>query len=160
MKTQEFLNLLIENPDRSLLFEYDTNRYVKANYHITEVKHLHIDSVDCGARTDSWKETIVQLWESPKEKDKTEFMTANKATCIFNKVANMKPFSMSAEIKIEYGSSQFHTAQLFINDHEIIDNKIIFKLAVQKTDCNAKDVCEVEESVMETSCCEPASGCC
>ena len=160
MKTQEFLTLLNENQNKSLLFEYDPNSFVKANYHITEVKHTHIESVDCGARTDSWNETIVQLWESTKETDKKDYMTAKKAISIFNKVAGMKPFSMSSEIKIEYGNSQFHTAQLFINDHELINEKIIFKLAVQKTDCKAKDTCETEEPVMEATCCEPASECC
>jgi len=160
MRTQEFLNLLNEHQDRSLLFEYEPQHFVKANYHITEVKHIHIDSVDCGARTDSWKETIVQLWESPKEKDKTEYMTAGKAISIFNKVAGMKPFSMHSELKIEYSNDQFNTAQLFINDYEINDNKIIFKLAIEKTDCKAKDACKVEETVLEAACCEPASGCC
>ena len=47
MKTQEFFTLLQENQDKSLLFEYTPNRLVGANYHITEVKHTNIDSIDC-----------------------------------------------------------------------------------------------------------------
>ena len=74
MKTQEFLNLLEKNSSKNLLFEYAPNLLVGANYHITEVKHITVDSVDCGAQTDSWKETIIQLWESPNELGKTEFM--------------------------------------------------------------------------------------
>ena len=90
MKTQEFLNLLQNNPNKSLLFEYAPNLLVGANYHITEVKHIAVDSVDCGAQTDSWKETIIQLWESPSELGKTEFMTAYKALAILNKVGKIK----------------------------------------------------------------------
>ncbi len=160
MRTQEFLNLMNEHQEKHLLFEYVPNRFVKPNYHITEVKHLKIDSVDCGARTDSWNETIVQLWESPKEKHKKEYMTVSKANAIFNKVAGMKPFDLDSEIKIEYSNALFHTAQLFVNDFEIDNDKLIFQLAIKKTDCKAKDVCEVDEQVMEASCCEPSSGCC
>ena len=75
MKTQELFNILEQNQDKSLLFEYAPKQLVGANYHITEVKHLTIDSVDCGAQTDAWKETIIQLWESPLERGKTEYMT-------------------------------------------------------------------------------------
>ena len=77
--------------DKSLLFEYTPGLFVGANYHITEVKHISIDSVDCGARTDAWKETIIQLWESPNELDKKEFMSVYKALAILNKVGKMKP---------------------------------------------------------------------
>ena len=61
MKTQEFFNVLEQHKDKSLLFEYAPNLLVGANYHITEVKHILVDSVDCGSQTDSWRETIVQL---------------------------------------------------------------------------------------------------
>src|SRR5210317_2179416 len=160
MRTQEFLSLINEHQDKHLLFEYVPNRFVKPSYHITEVKHLKIDSVDCGARTNSWNETIIQLWESPKEKHKTEYMTVKKANAIFKKVAVMKPFDPESEIKIEYSNALFHTAQLFIHDFEIENDKLIFQLKVEKTDCKAKDVCEVSEPELETACCEPASGCC
>ena len=99
MKTSEFLSLLKQHQDKSLLFEYAPEQFVGANYHITEVKNITIDTVDCGANTDFWKETIVQLWESPKEKDKTEFMSAYKALGILNKVDRIKPMVQDAEIK-------------------------------------------------------------
>ena len=66
MKTQEFLTLLAKHQDKSLLFEYALNQIVPANYHITEVKHVTIDSVDCGAKTDTWKETVIQAMGKPK----------------------------------------------------------------------------------------------
>lgn len=169
MKTQEFFNVLSEYNNKSLIFEYASNKYVGANYHITEVKHITIDSVDCGAQTDAWKETIIQLWESPLEKGKTEYMSVLKAQGILNKVGRMKPFVTDAEIKIEYSNSNFHTAQLFVNDFEIQNNNLIFKLAIQKTDCKAKQLCGVPaeivnlaEKVVEKAeaCCSPESDCC
>lgn len=163
MKTQELFSILAEHQGRSLLFEYTPGQIVPANYHITEVKHVTIDSVDCGARTDAWKETIVQLWESPAEIGKTDFMSSYKALGILKKVGAMKPYELDAEIKFEYGNSLFHTAQLFINDFEIRDNNLIIKLAVEKTDCKAKEECGVPEKLVaesEEPCCTPGGGCC
>jgi len=90
---------------------------VSANYHITEVKNTSIESVDCGAGTDAWNETIIQLWESPEELGKTEFMSAFKALGILNKVDKMRAMDRHAEVKFEYSNDQFHTAQLFVDDY-------------------------------------------
>ena len=161
MNTQEFLNLLDEHQDKSLLFEYSKEAFVGANYHITEVKNVTVDTVDCGSGTDYWKETIIQLWESPSELDKTEFMTAQKALSILSKVHRIKPMDLSAEVKFEYSNSSFHTAQMFVSDFTLDNKKLVLKLSINKTDCKAKDTCGVvEEEVQASACCEPSSGCC
>ncbi len=169
MKTQDLFSILDTNRDKTLLFEYTDGAFVGANYHITEVKHITIDSVDCGAQTDSWNETIIQLWESPTEKNKTEYMSVLKALGILNKVGRMKSFVLDSEVKFEYSNATFHTAQLFVNDFEIQGNNLIFKLAVEKTNCKAKELCGVPEKGVEVveklvtnaeACCSPNSGCC
>ena len=161
MKTQELLSVLNQHQDKSLMFEYKPNQYVGANYHITEVKHITIDAVDCGSRTDAWKETIIQLWESPNELDKREYMSVFKAQSILNKVGKMKPFNLDAEVKFEYSNDTFHTTQLFVNDYEIQGSNLIIKLAVEKTDCKAKSECVVEQpKVEETEACCAGSVCC
>lgn len=165
MKTKEIFQIFKEHQDKSLLFEYKPNEFVKANYHITEVKHVIIDSVDCGSKTDAWNETIIQLWESPKEIGKTEFMTVYKALSILNKVGNMKPYDMEAEVKVEYSNETFHMSQLFVNDFEIRGNNLIIKLGIEKTDCKAKTVNGVVEKiksvlVSEEPCCTSDNNCC
>ena len=161
MNTQELLNLLKEYADRSLLFEYSKDAFVGANYHITEVKNVTLDTVDCGSGTDYWKETIIQLWESPDELEKTEFMSANKALSILNKVNRIKPMVLSAEVKFEYSNSSFHTAQMFVSDYSLTDKELILKLSINKTDCKAREACaQPVEKVKEEACCEPSSGCC
>ncbi|MDO5969215.1 DUF6428 family protein [Flavivirga aquimarina] len=173
MKTQELFKVLEQNQDKSLLFEYAPNLLVGANYHITEVKHLAVDSIDCGSQADAWKETVIQLWESPKELGKTEYMSVYKALAILNKVGKMKPYDLDAEVKFEYSNATFHTAQLFVNDFEIKENNLIVKLAIEKTDCKAKELCgvstphneKVSESLETVSasaepCCSPDGNCC
>jgi hypothetical protein len=165
MKTQEFFNVLQVHKDKALLFEYAPNEFVGANYHITEVKHTTIDSVDCGARTDEWNETVIQLWESPREIGKRDFMKVDKALSIFERVGKMKPYFLEAEVRFEYSNATFNTAQLFVNDFEIQGNNLIFKLVVEKTDCKAKGVCCSEEekktvAVEEEPCCSADGNCC
>lgn len=173
MKTQELFNVLKEHGDKSLLFEYTPGKLVGTNYHITEVKHIAIDSVDCGANADNWNETVIQLWESPLEIGKRDYMSVYKALSILNKVGKMRIYDVDAEVKFEYSNSTFHTAQLFVNDFEINGNKLIFKLAVEKTDCKAKTVCgtaaavgsavvgNVKEVIIgDEPCCSPDGNCC
>jgi|TARA_R110002110_G_scaffold239011_33_gene454876 hypothetical protein len=163
MKTQEFLQILESNTNTSLLFEYTSGQLVGANYHITEVKHVSVDSVDCGGQTDAWNETIIQLWESPSELGKTEYMTSHKALEILNTVGKIKTYDLNSEVKIEYSNSLFHTAQLFVSDFELSNGKLLFKLDIEKTDCKAKEICGVNEPVelaSEGSSCAPGSGCC
>ncbi|TVZ52488.1 DUF6428 family protein [Dokdonia sp. Hel_I_53] len=161
MKTEEFLQILKQHQDKSLLFEYAPNLLVGANYHITEIKHITVDSVDCGAGVDAWKETIVQLWEDPNELGKTTFMSALKAMGILNKVGTIKSYIMDAELKIEYSNANFHTAQLFVNDYEVRGKNILMKLTSQATDCKAKEACGIQVSeVEEMAGCAPGSGCC
>ena len=162
MNTSEFITLLAEHPDKSLLFEYAPGMLVGTNYHITEVKHITVDAVDCGAGTDSWKETIIQLWESPSELGKPDYMSTYKALGILRKVGKMKSYEMEAPVRIEYGNAMFHTAQLHVTGFLINGDQLILKLAVQPTDCKAKETCGVPETAETTAAnaCAPGSGCC
>ncbi|MBT8288868.1 MAG: hypothetical protein HKN00_04340 [Flavobacteriaceae bacterium] len=164
MKTQTLFNLLQNHPEKNLLFEYRPGKFVGANYHITEVKHIKINSVDCGSQTDNWNETIIQLWESPSEIDKTDFMSVYKALGILKKVGKMAAYDVEAEVKFEYSNPSFHTAQLFVNDYEINGPDLIFKLGIEQTDCKAKTECGVVEMVEhnadEEPCCSPDGNCC
>ncbi len=166
MTTNKFLSVLQQHQDKSLLFEYAPNQKVRPNYHITEVKNITVDAVDCGAGTDFWKETVIQLWESPSEINKTNYMSVYKALSILKKVNRIKPLVPDAEIKFEYGNESFHTAHFFVQDVVITQKQLIIKLSVTKTDCKAKSTCGIPEqdaskaNSPEESCCAPTQNCC
>lgn len=161
MKTSELFDLLRQHQEKPLLFEYAPNLLVGANYHITEVKHIKIEAVDCGAGTDSWNETIIQLWESPEEILKAEFMQTAKALSILDKVGQMKAYDLEADVKFEYSNANFHTAQLFVTGFSLKGGNLLIKLDVNPTDCKAKETCGVAEPTMAYSNeCSPGSGCC
>src|SRR6056297_185997 len=155
MKTIEFLYLLKQHPNKELLFQYAPGKMVASNYHITEIKNITIDAVDCGACTDFWKETIIQLWESPKEVGKRDFINTNKALEILNRVDSIKPMEKGVEVKFEYSNDQFHTAQLYVHNYRADEGQLIVDLGVTPTDCKAKDTCGVPvtiESVSNDTC--------
>ena len=163
MKTQEFLNVLNENKSKALLFEYQENQFVDTNYHITEVKNTVIHSVDCGGNADQWNETIIQLWESPKEKGKIGYLKVQKAAEIFDRVHAIHPLDKDAIVKFEYSNEHFHKAQLEVERIEATKSKLIVQLFVSQTDCKAKDTCGVPETALvseEQNACAPGSGCC
>ena len=164
MKTKELLQLLNEHRDKRLLFEYQPGRFVDRKYHITEVKNIQVHSVDCGARKDSWNETIIQLWESQNENEERDFMSTYKALGILNKVDKMYPMDREAVLKFEYSNDVFHTAQLDVTGYDVREGKLIMVLHTEPTDCKAKEDCGIpvhmNEAKAEEPCCEPKSGCC
>ena len=64
MTSKEFLQTLENHPNLPLYFEYKTGAFARPDYHITEVKNVHFDTVDCGGVQNEWKEVHVQIWES------------------------------------------------------------------------------------------------
>ncbi|NQX86158.1 MAG: hypothetical protein HRT67_09690 [Flavobacteriaceae bacterium] len=163
MKIQELFDLLKAHQEKSLRFEYTPKAFVAANYHITEVKHIKIDAIDCGGNATAWNETIIQLWESPKESDTTGYMSGYKALSILNKVGRMKAYDLASEVKFEYSNISFHTAQLFVDGFDVIGKTLVLKLSVENTKCKAYDTCgmpEEKEKRNESSCCTPETGCC
>ena len=158
---KEFIDALSANKDKELLFEYAPGLLVGANYHITEVKSAHIDSVDCGGVADSWDETVIQLWESPEEIGKKDYMKVTKALQKLQIVSKVKAFKMNSKVKIKYSNSQFHTANLDVKSVIVKDDQLIFSLHVLSTDCKAKELCGIQVIAEgEGASCAPGSGCC
>ncbi len=102
MDTQTFLDEL-QNYDkgRALVFNLGT-RIVAPGYHITEVKAVTVQSMDCGGRANAWNETVVQLW-SPGARPDEGYMTVGKFLGIYGSVASSMPIDGEAVLRFEYG---------------------------------------------------------
>ena len=153
MKLKQFINSLKEYLSLELLFEYSNNKFTKPNYHLTEVKNINYHSVDCGGKSNQWKETHIQLWESPNEKDKKDFLTVKKFIKILERVDSINPLWLETEVKIEFGNESFHTSIMDIIDFQVKNNQLIINLFSVQTECKA--VSEIEEN-----CCTESSDCC
>jgi len=147
MKTGEFLELLENNGDKELVFEYRENEFVPKAYHITEVKSQHIDSVDCGGIAHSYDETVVQLWISGTE-EKDRYMEADKALKIFNIVDNKKPLKQDTPIFFEWGYGELATSVYKVQSLEVGDDKVLVKLFVPPTVCKPREIVEIAEGTM------------
>ena len=158
MTTQEFLDILTQNPSLPLYFEYQTGQFVRSDYHITEIKNVTYDTVDCGGVQNTWQETIVQLWENAIPEPQHSVDTT-KALKIFEVVEKTRPTFKDTEIRFEYGNASFHTAVLAVDSVDVSD-KIVVRLQGMKTTCKANDrAAEATFQGLELAC-TPGSGCC
>lgn len=157
----DFIELLNNNLEKELVFEYAPNLFVGKNYHLTEIKKQNIHSVDCGGNQHEWKEAVFQLWESPNEKNSLSYMQTNKVLDIVSRVHHVSALDLEAEVKIEYGNALFHKAQLDIHNVTISENQIIICLTASSTLCKSPESCGIpapEETHNQS--CTPGSGCC
>lgn len=157
MKLKDFIKTLGQNLDKELIFEYASGKIAGANYHLTEVKNVQFDTTDCGGKTNFWKETHFQIWESPNEIGKIEFMKIDKILSILKKVDGIKSLLLDTELKIEYSNDNFPTSVMPIEEIQIYDDKLIVCLFSEATRCKANDVCGIETE--ETSCCDTTVCC-
>ncbi|MDP3166646.1 MAG: DUF6428 family protein, partial [Hydrogenophaga sp.] len=61
MKTSSFLTALRAQTGMPLVFRADRET-VAPGYHLTEVKRVAYETMDCGAMTHRWAETQFELW--------------------------------------------------------------------------------------------------
>jgi hypothetical protein len=180
MKTSEFTTILQQNPEKALFFEYQAGQYVRTDYHITEIKNVNYDTVDCGGIRNQWSEVHVQLWEN-EIPEPDHAVDSNKALKIFKVVNKVRETYPDKEIKFEYGNSLFPTAVLPIYQIKDTGNALIVKLIPDQTTCKAKVRATTPEEKAAACCgpvsekpkirialtsrqtdnsCEPGSGCC
>jgi hypothetical protein len=104
--TRAFLDILrAAKPDQQLVFQLDEASLVAAGYHVTEVKAVTYNTMDCGGVADKWKETVIQLW-NPGDEPEREPMTVRKFLAIYERVAKHIPVSYDAELRFEYGDTR------------------------------------------------------
>lgn len=143
MLTKEFLDLLKSNEGKELVFEYAQSQFVPKAYHITEVKNVHFESVDCGGFAHEVFQTVVQLWVSDKEK-KDKNMATEKALKIMNLVDSVKPLRQDTELLFEYGKGKLRTSNYSVENVEVENDKVILKMYVEPTACKPRTLANTE----------------
>jgi hypothetical protein len=160
MTLATFVNTLSQHSKKALLFEIAPQHYAGSHCHLTEIKTVQIQSVDCGGQSHQWTETHFQLWENPKEIGVKGYMTIQKVLDIVSKVDAIQPLNTSSELKIEYGNTSFPKAQLCIRSIVVAEQQLIVQLSNEQTKCKAPELCGVTETKSNSQTCTPESGCC
>lgn len=159
MKTNELIELLEKNSSKQLIFEYLSGAFTESDYHITEVKNISIEAINCGGGVETWNETVIQLWENPYSTEIGTTMKTDKALQILELVQRQRPLNVEAEVRFEYGNKRFHTCIQSVKEIAQNSRALIVSLGEVKADCKDKEACGIEIPVSESKC-APGSGCC
>ena len=155
--TQSFLETVAAHPDAPLIFNLETAPLVGAGYHVTEVKAVLIEAMDCGGQADTWRETIVQLSDGSAEEAKNGFMTVQKFLSIYGKAASAVPVRGASELRFEYGNNERPAIQYFIDAVTLEAAGLTVNLISPGVTCKAND--RIAEGSDAANCgCGP-SGC-
>ena len=138
MQVTEFLDSLSDKGQNEMVFHFDDGERIPREYHVTEVKRVHIDSVDCGHKDDSWEEIIIQLWLNDKPAAADYKVDVRKFQGIWNAVASRFPFDTQATLRVEYMNHQ--TTGLYNVSHvQHQSGETLVGLEGINTSCKARD---------------------
>ncbi|HUG09572.1 MAG TPA: DUF6428 family protein [Opitutaceae bacterium] len=101
MNTSEFLDALRARPELPLAFSTSAGT-VPAGYHLTEVKRVSYETMDCGAVSHRWAETQFEIWAPPVvgALPGREPMSAGKFLKIVDRVERELPLDGDSQARI------------------------------------------------------------
>ena len=137
--TQDFLEQVATHPDAPLIFNLESSPLVGAGYHVTEVKAVLIEAMDCGGQADTWRETVVQLSDGSADEAARGFMTVQKFLSIYGKAAAAVPVRGTSELRFEYGNSERPAIQYFIAGVTLESAGLTVNLTAPGVTCKAND---------------------
>jgi len=164
----DFKEMLTQHADLHLQFEYEQDKLVASDYHITEIKLAKITSVDCGGTVNNWNEVVLQLIE-PESHVAEKPMPVNKALSIINLVESKITLDADATVKIEFGNNEFATRQMhpaiFITDNNYLKIQLTpdftqCKAISRGETCGPKPNIQLVNLATNNACCTPGGGCC
>jgi Family of unknown function (DUF6428) len=131
------LAALVPHRDKALIFVYD-GREVLPGYHVTEVKAATFASLDCGANPETWRETIIQLWDVPGEAG-ARFMPVKKFLAIMGKVTAAVDFDRDARLSLEISDGR-SAMQIFAPAAiEVASDAVRVALQPRPASCKPRD---------------------
>ena len=155
MKLSE-LKKILKNLDR-INFQLPNGTFVSSHFHVTEVGKVTKDFIDCGGKVRN--ETVInfQLWE---QNDYDHRLHPEKLINIIALSEKMFMFE-DLEIEVEYQGEET------IGKYNLDFDGVNFLLTSKVTACLAIDACgisvektKVDIPEVQSSGCDPSSGCC
>jgi hypothetical protein len=151
--TRAFLDILrASRPDQQLVFRLDEAPLVAPGYHLTELKALTYNTMDCGGVADNWEETVIQLW-NPGDEPEREYMTVRKFLAIYERVAKHISVSYDAELRFEYGDTRRPATSYHVERLESRGALVLVHLRAPVVTCKARDRKKASIAAAESSCC-------
>lgn len=139
MKTSTFLSALQSHSALPLVFRHGREDLVSPGYHLTEVKRVAYETMDCGAMTHQWAETHFELWVPPLEKlvPGRSHMPAGKFLGIVERVQAKLPLNGDAPARL-LASFKGQPAALYDVETVVAEaGKLWVELSPDRTRCKA-----------------------
>lgn len=149
---------------KPLRFTVNGQQLVPNDFHVTEIKKVSVESLDCGGGASAWEELVIQLW-SPRGDDTPQAMTAEKFSKILEK-ADALALLDGEHVRFEYAPLGQPAVQYALSGLVAAGNTLEVELIAPHVACKPIERGQMSElSVIgESSCCAPstttAKGCC
>lgn len=169
MNTSAFLRTLRQHPALPLVFRAG-RATISPGYHLTEVKRVGYETMDCGAQTHRWSETQFELWvpRAAAAVAGRGHMPADKFARIVDRVEKELPLAGEATARI-FASFEGQPPALYeIGAVTPRDGQLEIELSADRTRCKAAErgvaaatggCCGSEENSAGESDAEEGCGC-
>lgn len=151
-------------PAKPLRFTVGGQKLVPNDFHVTEIKKVSIESLDCGGGASAWEELVIQLW-SPRGDDTPQPMTVEKFSKILAK-AEALPLLNGKHVRFEYAPLGQPAVQYALSGLSTTGDALEVELTPPHVACKPIERGQMSElSVIgEAACCAPsantAKACC
>lgn len=153
MNTSSFLQALRSHPALPLVFR-SGGTTLAPGYHLTEVKRVAYDTMDCGAQTHRWSETQFEVWvpAGAAAAHDRGHMPAGKFLRIVDRVERELPLHLDAPARIHASLGQGPAALYDVHSVTARDEQLVVDLVPDRTRCKAA---ERQLAAGGAACCGP-----
>ena len=139
--------------DHALIFETPAGP-IGRGYHITELKHARITSIDCGGRIAEWQEASLQLLDGAQGAP----LTVGKAAAIITQSLARVPGLKDSPLHVEFAHGNQGLKLYHLSDPRPGDGTTVLHLTDAPAQC--KPAAEHAQAPGKTACCTPAPAVC
>ena len=162
MEANVVLPLVESSSEKAVRFLLEGKQLVPNDFHVTEVKRLSVESLDCGGGESAWRELVVQLW-SPKGNNSQTAMTAGKFLSILRRAEALNELDGNS-LRFEYGDTGKPAVQYYVDHIASEGGTLDVHLTPPHVTCKPHErTRSAELSVVQAgACCAPGSAevCC
>lgn len=138
MTTREFLDSLVTLGNRPLRW-YPGTEPVPGGYHVTEIKSVSVQSMDCGGAAAQWRETVLQVLP-PSGASAASPMSVAKFLSIFDRVASAVPIADDAHVRVEYGEIGAPAIGYLVQSVDVEEDGVAVRLRPPAVACKGSGV--------------------
>lgn len=138
MNTSAFLTALRAQTKLPLVFRAG-GRLINPGYHLTEVKRVAYDTMDCGGLTHRWNESQFEIWVPAGALPARGHMPAAKFLAIVDRVERTLPLDGEAPARIHAAFDGQPAALYDIANVTAAEDQLWIELTADRTRCKAAE---------------------